>query len=422
MDTIFAVATAAGRAGVSVIRLSGPSAFEIAEDLTKQALPKPRYAVLREVVSGDGAIIDTGLVLRFDQGRSFTGEDVVEFQMHGSPAGIQAICKRIGDTGLARQAEPGEFTKRALMNGQMDLTQVEGLNDLLAAETQEQHRIAQAVFGGKLRETADKWYDQLLRIRALIEAAIDFADEDIPADISPEVCQAVSDLTSEIETVLRDSRGVERLKEGFTVALTGEPNVGKSTLLNHIAGREIALTSDIPGTTRDVIECRADIRGLPVTFLDTAGVRETEDDIEKLGVALARSRASQADIRVHLLAGPSVPSDTKTDLYRLARADVGDGISGKTGNGVAELLDSIADLLLSEVPVNPMLNTARQRDRLSEAVASLQELQMVLSRVDNEELAAEYCRQACDALSALTGRIETESVLGEIFSAFCIGK
>ncbi len=272
METIFALASARGKAGVAVFRISGPQALAAGEVLVGH-LPAPHRAGLRRIVA-DGEVIDDGLVLVFPQGESFTGEPVVELQVHGSVAVAAALGRVLSAMPGLRLAEPGEFTRRALANGRLDLAQVEGLADLIDAETEAQRRQAERVLQGAVAERVAEWRKLLVRVTALVEATIDFADEDVPVNVAPEVEALLDRLGGELRREIAGSRVAERVRDGFEVAIVGAPNTGKSTLLNALAGREAALTSEVAGTTRDVIEVRMDLDGVPVTLLDTAGLHE----------------------------------------------------------------------------------------------------------------------------------------------------
>ncbi len=426
MDTIFALATAPGRAGVAVVRVSGPRAKAACQALAGD-VPEHRRASLRRLVDGD-IEIDEALVLVFSRGESFTGEDVVEFQTHGSPAVIARLLQALSRQEGLRSAEAGEFTRRALENGRMSLAEVEGLADLLAAETEAQRQQAFRTFGGAFGARVDGWRKRLLRAAALIEATIDFVDEEVPVDVTPEASEIVRELISDFGREIAGVGAAERVRSGFEVAIVGAPNVGKSTLLNRLAGREAAITSEFAGTTRDIIEVRMDVDGIPVTFLDTAGMRQTEDHIEAIGVERAIQRAAAADIRICLgdvADGLSLGPD---DLVLIPKADLGSvsggaGISGITGQGIGELLEHVKQVLSAKVAETEMATRVRHAEALQIAQRALNES---LGHLDHsgtaDELVAEAIRSAIRGLDSLVGRIGVEDVLGEIFSSFCIGK
>lgn len=427
MHTIFALATARGKSGVAVIRVSGPMAHEVGRSLAG-SLPKAGKAGLRRLRDGAGALLDEALVIRFDGPSSFTGEDVVELQVHGSIAVIRAIEAAIAVTGLASMAEPGEFTRRALMNGRLDLAQVEGLADLIAAETEAQRKQAQKLFSGGMREFADACRVSLVRAAALIEATIDFADEEVPIDVSPEVGQLLEEVIGRIAQQLDGFRVAERIRSGFEVAIIGAPNVGKSTLINRIAGRDIAITSDIAGTTRDVLEVRVDLDGIPVTFLDTAGLRETEDVVERIGVTRARDRAAAADLRIYLSDGSceddGLGDGLFADLRYQTKADLtGSGISALSGEGIDEMLGEVSRALSERVSGMGLASHERHRLALERAMLLLHQSLLVFQQEEfGAEILALHLRDAVGALDSLIGRVDVEAVLGEIFAQFCIGK
>ena len=424
MDTIFALASAPGKAGVAVIRVSGPRAVSGCAGLLSD-VPLKGLRVLRDM---SGETVDQALVLSFPKGRSFTGEEVVELHLHGSTAIVARVLDLLGKIDGFRSANAGEFTRRALENGQLDLAQVEGLADLIEAETEAQRRQAMRVLAGELGTKAEVWRRDLIRAAALIEATIDFADEDVPVDVGPEVLELLDGCIREMR---HESEGVsiaERIRDGFEVAIVGAPNVGKSTLLNRLAGRDAAITSEIAGTTRDVIEVKLDLKGLPVTFLDTAGLRESQDEIESLGIARGQERASRADLRIYMLGdGDEMPQDIVIgDVVVQARADernLEDGLSAKTGQGVDRLVDDVASELSKRTANVGVAMRARHREALSSALGFLSKARDdVQSGLDMADLIAEDLRSAIRAVEALVGRIDVEDLLDEIFSSFCIGK
>lgn len=427
MDTIFALATARGKAGVAVIRISGPRAWEAARALAG-SLPEPRLAGLRKLRLA-GEELDEAVVLCFEQGASFTGEEVAELHIHGAIATVSAVLRALGQIDGLRLAEPGEFTRRALENERLDLSQVEGLSDLIEAETEAQRKQALKVLSGAVGYLVEDWRAKLIRAGALIEATIDFADEEVPVDVSPEVLELIDAVASGLRDELRRIGAAERIREGFEVAIVGRPNAGKSTLLNALAGREAAITSEIAGTTRDVIEVRMEIGGQAVTLLDTAGLRETEDVVEAIGVERALDRARQSDLRLFLLDGAEVPLITPEpgDLVVHGKADVapneGLSVSGKTGAGLTGLLAAIEERLSGLSAGAGVMTRERHRVAMERAFGALESARdEVLRGSDRSELAAESLRQAAWALEALLGRVDVENLLDEIFSSFCIGK
>lgn len=429
MDTIFALASARGKAGVAVFRLSGPGAMPAAQTLAG-ALPSPRKAGLRELRHG-GEILDEGLVLVFPAGQSFTGEDVVELQVHGSPAVISVITRALNEQPGLRMAEPGEFTRRALLNGRMDLAQVEGLADLIEAETEAQRRQAGRVLQGAVAQRVAGWRQKLVRAAALVEATIDFVDEDVPVDVLPEVGALIAALQRDLAEEIAGTRVAERIRDGFEVAILGSPNAGKSTLLNALAGREAALTSEIAGTTRDVIEVRMDLGGLPVTLLDTAGVRESQDPLEAMGIARALDRAKLADLRLFLVQEPgeALPLQAAPgDLVVLGKADQraacqGLAVSGRTGAGLDALVEAIALELSRRAGGVGVMVRERHRLAMEQALASLvrAEARLPVLATETEFVAADLW-VAIRALDMLVGKVDVESLLDEIFASFCIGK
>ncbi|MFN3464036.1 MAG: tRNA uridine-5-carboxymethylaminomethyl(34) synthesis GTPase MnmE [Terricaulis sp.] len=446
-DTIVALATGAGRAGVAVIRLSGPAASATLSALTARDLPKPRMAT-REVFCDPrtGVSLDDGLALWFPGPHSFTGEDVVELHIHGGPAVIAAVVDAALSQPGVRPAEPGEYTRRAFENGKLDLAEAEGLADLVDAETEGQRRQALRQRRGALSAVYEGWRGRLIEAAALIEAEIDFPDEDLPGALAHRAGPILQALADDMGQHLNDAHRGERIRDGFRIAIIGPPNAGKSSLLNALAQREAAIVSDIPGTTRDVVEVRLVLAGFPVWIADTAGLREAADAIEAEGIRRALERAEEADLRLGLVeAGFDLPSQlldalqpgdliirSKADLQPAPRK-IGSGallvpsiaelsVSAKTGDGMAELGTLLAAKVAHALGREeaPVLTRARHRRLVEEARAAL--LRAIPARDVGPELAAEDLRVAADQIGRLTGRIDVEDLLGEIFSSFCIGK
>lgn len=423
MDTIFALASGRGKAGVSVIRMSGPAAPSV---LTSMAGDVPERAAALRRLWHDGVMLDEALVLYFPKPASFTGEDVVELQLHGSPATVAAVSYALGTFEGVRQAEAGEFTRRALENEKLDLAQIEGLADLIEAETEAQRKQALRVFSGAIGVKTTLWRQQLVRAAALIEATIDFADEEVPTNVMPEVEQLVASVLKDLRNESDGAIAAERIRDGFEVAIVGPPNVGKSTLLNALAGRDAAITSEVAGTTRDVLEVRMDLSGLPVTFLDTAGLRETDDQVEAIGVALALSRAQSADLRLILCDAGEAPAlpPVDDDLVVMPKSDLGNGdFSALTGEGVTELVARVTKILAARVSSPSIAIRARHKTALDNAILSLElALDQITTGAGLPELVADELRTSVRALDSLVGQIGVEDLLDEIFASFCIGK
>jgi len=432
LDTIFALASARGKAGVSVIRVSGDRAGSIAGELAG-ITEFPLKPTLRSLRSRDGVLIDRALVLGFEAGASFTSEQTIEFQVHGSPAIVRRVLSELGRFEGTRQAEPGEFTRRAMENGALNLAQVEGLADLIEAETESQRKQAMHVFEGHLGELAQGWRTDLVRAMALLQATIDFADEDVPEDVVPEVQNLIDGVITQLEGQMDGYKYAERVRDGFRVAIVGPPNVGKSTLLNAIVGRDVAITSDIAGTTRDIIEKYIDIKGLAVTFFDTAGLRVSDDELESIGIERAEKIAKSADLRIFLGTcdddfDVGVASD-KDDLVVWAKSDQNSysddvlSLSAKTGTGVSKLMDLVSDRLSTKAESASSLIRERHQTAVKNALDDLKALSL-----DNEieflpiDLYAEHLRSAVDNLGSIIGLVGVEDVLDEVFSSFCLGK
>ncbi|MBT0957694.1 tRNA uridine-5-carboxymethylaminomethyl(34) synthesis GTPase MnmE [Alphaproteobacteria bacterium KMM 3653] len=427
-DTIFALATPQGRSGVAVIRLSGAKVPRALFDICGK-LPVERVASLLPIYSLDGEKLDTALVLYFADGKSFTGEASAELHLHGSPAIISAVLNDLGAREGLRAAEAGEFTRRALENGKMDLAQVEGLSALLEAETEVQRIQAQRVLSGALREMADGWRSGLLSVMGQIEALIDFSEEEIDTIDLSQLIETNKVIENELRQEAKGVGVAERVRSGFEVVLLGPPNAGKSTLLNALAKRDVALTSDIAGTTRDLIEVHLDLHGLPVSVVDTAGLREAENEIESMGIERARKRAASADIRIWFDAKAIESFETGEDILISAKSDLagmnseGIKVSAVTGDGIPALLDEVQAKLMGRVASVQTATHSRHADALLRGAKALDsarsELEVGRERI---ELAAEEMRNALSALDNLIGSVGVEDVLGEIFSNFCIGK
>ena len=428
MDTIFAQATAPGRAGVSVVRISGPDSFMACRRIAG-SLPDPRIATLRNIRRQDGTVLDTALLLAFPGPHSFTGEDVVEIHLHGSTAVIDAVLDELAIISGCRMAEPGEFTRRALQNGKLDLTQVEGLADLLEAQTEAQRQQAQAVVSGQFRTLVDELRGKLVRAAALLEAVIDFADEDVPEDVSDEVVALLDEATGILRKQVDGQRFAERVRKGFEVAIVGSPNAGKSTLLNALAGRDVAITSVHAGTTRDVIEVQMDLDGVPAILLDTAGLRDADDPVERIGVERAHARAENADVRIFLLSPDEVPLlEVKTDDFLLkSKADLigypEDGISGETGFGVDQLVRRLGRVLKERVGKAGLATRERHHQAFVRSLVNLgQAREIVLGGSEDYDIGAEEVRSALRSLDGVIGRVDVENLLDVVFSSFCLGK
>jgi tRNA modification GTPase len=427
MDTIFALATVPGKSGVAVIRVSGARAFDSCHAFGFDPIA-PRRTAVRKLVHPDRGFLDEALVLLFEEGASFTGEPVVEFHVHGSLAIVNAVLDCLKELPNYRMAEAGEFTRRALANGRLDLTQVEALSDLIDAETEMQRKQAIKGFTGRLREQAETWRADLIHALSLLEATIDFADEEVPVDVSDDVDRLLAGVIATIDKEINGFGIAERVRTGFEVAIVGPPNAGKSTLLNALAGRDAAITSEIAGTTRDVIEVRMDLDSVPVTFLDTAGLRDTDDTVESIGVQRAIDRAKRADLRVFLKGNGDFGglSPTEDDIIVQGKSDLrsdGQGVSGLTGGGIQQLVTDVKTLLLSRSVAAGLVSHQRQNDVLVQAKELLGKAQSIaISSPERYDLASEELRAGIFTLERLVGRVDVEDVLDKMFSSFCIGK
>jgi tRNA modification GTPase len=435
-DTIFALASGIGRAAIAVLRLSGPDCEAVVRQLAGR-LPAPRTASLcRLRAPGNDEILDEALVLWFPAPRSYTGEDSAELHLHGGRAVLEGVSAALLAAG-ARPAEPGEFTRRAFLHGRLDLTAAEGIADLIDAETAAQRRQALRQAGGALAARYAGWAERLTRLLAHQEAAIEFAEDGLPNTLEEEMRRAAAVLAAELRAHLDDGGRGERLREGLWAAIVGAPNAGKSSLLNALAGREAAIVSATAGTTRDVVEVRLELGGVPVLLADTAGLREAADEIEAEGVRRARRRAEEADLVIAVFAADCAPDAetlamvspgtvvvaSKTDLAPPPARIGGQpalGLSVRNGTGLAALQAALAASAAARAGLSAEAGLTRPRHRaaLSEAAGWLDEA--VVAPLP--ELSSEALRAALRALGRLTGRIGVEAVLDVVFGDFCIGK
>ncbi|MBE7218447.1 MAG: tRNA uridine-5-carboxymethylaminomethyl(34) synthesis GTPase MnmE [Caulobacteraceae bacterium] len=431
IDTVYALATPPGRSAVAVVRLSGSRSGEALTALTGRSPPTPRRASLRRLRDGAGAVLDEALVLWTPAPASYTGEDAAELHLHGGPAVITAVLEALSAAGL-RAAAPGEFTRRAFANGRMDLAEAEGVADLVDAETEAQRRQAVAQLGGALSARYAEWREWLLQAAAQLAAAVDFPDEEVPTDVAARAAPPLVRLRDDLSAALDDRRG-ERVRDGFRVALIGAPNAGKSSLLNALAGRDAAIVTPIPGTTRDVVEVVLDIAGRRVVMADTAGLRESADPVEAEGVRRARAWAQGADLRLWVTApdeSQSLEALGPGDVRVLSKADLVERPASEQAVAASVLAPGGLDALLSALRAHVIAGTggdapavvtrARHRESIAAALTEIDRALEAAPRAP--ELAAESVRLAARALGRLTGEVEPEAVLDQVFSAFCIGK
>jgi len=447
-NTIFALASGAGTAGVAVVRISGPRAFAALETLSGKPSPGARRAVLRELVDPvTSARLDKALVLTFKNPASFTGEDVVELHLHGGRSVVAGVVEALAATEGLRPAEPGEFSRRAFENGKLDLTEAEGLNDLIHAQTAAQREQALTQLDGGLKEIYEDWRARLVGHLAHLEADIDFPDEDLPEGVAGAVLPDILRLSDNITQYLVDGRRGEALREGYRIVILGEPNVGKSSLLNVLANSDVAIVSDEAGTTRDVIEVSLDLGGFPVRLMDTAGLRKGGGVVEEEGIKRALGKAEEADLKLVLVRAdnwPGMPSSSKTllddgavlvitqtdkaSMFHVKHSDIPPGLAGcvavsvKEDHGLDQLFETLRSHVMSAMAPRevPSLTRARHRSALEEAVEHLSRFSENAG-VDSV-LAAEDVRMAARALGKITGRVGVEDMLDVVFGDFCIGK
>lgn len=445
MDTIFAVATAPVKSGVAVIRISGENAGDVLRLLARKASPQPRQAYLSKIYNPEtNELIDEALVLWFKSPSSFTGEDIVELHVHGGRAIVAEVLECLGRINNLRAADPGEFSRRAFLNGKMDLTEAEGLADLIDAETKMQARLALRQKHGELGRFYEEWREDILLILANIEAYIDFPDEEIPADIIEKIENKIKLLIGSIARHLNDNKRGERLRSGLHVAIIGPPNVGKSSLLNFLARRDVAIVSAHAGTTRDIIEVHLDLGGYPIIVADTAGIRENAGEIESEGIKRAFAWAAEADLKIIVFDAQCLQEQKSNETFsqiidkntiiivnkidllqkKAALAQINGVIpipaSFRGGEGVDEILVAIKNFAENNFDLSgePVITRERHRILLKDTLMSLESF----SLSKEIELASEDLRYAAGAIGKITGKINIEEILDRIFSSFCIGK
>ena len=442
--TIYALSSGPGKSGIAVIRVSGPETRKVIELLTKGPLPNPKLATLKKINKiNTNELIDEGIILWFPAPQSYTGEDMAEFHVHGSKAVIEAIHASISKVENCRLAEPGEFTKIAFQNGKINLLKAESISDLISSETEIQRQQAIKVMSGKSSDKFNLLREKLLKILSNVEAKIDFPEDDLPEDVIENIKIDSKKIREEIQKILNDQKVGERIREGFKIAIVGPANVGKSSLLNYLSKRDVAIVSEIAGTTRDVIEAHLNIDGYPVIVSDTAGIREAKDEIEKKGIKLALKRAEDADLNIIILEPKSV--DFTSFLNDLAdekgiivvnKSDLGTeeldekikkfnpiSISIKEEKNLDKLIYSIKEKLINKFITSEdiLITRERHRENLEQCVFHLKNFEKKNEQKDFDK-AAEDLRLATRHLGVIVGKVGVEEILGSIFSDFCIGK
>ncbi len=442
--TIYALSTGHGTSGIAVIRVSGKSTAEVIKNITGKELPKPRIATLTKFSkNGEKMLIDEGVIIWFPAPNSYTGEDLAEFHVHGSRAVIKAMHLAIGKIKNCRLAEPGEFTKRAFLNGKVNLLKAESIADLISSETEIQRKQALKVMSGRSSQKFNSWRKKLLKILSHIEAKIDFPEEDLPGNIINEIQKTSNSMIKEMKRTLDDQKVGERIREGFKIAIVGPPNSGKSSLLNYLSKRDVAIVSEVAGTTRDVIETHLNLDGYPVIISDTAGIRNSKNEIEKKGIKIALNRAEDADLKLVIVSAKKV--DFTGVLKNLLRKNAilvlnkSDLLKAKLNNKYKKY-DNILISIKNEKNINNLIlkikkkikknfskaddiliTRERHRQNLSNCVVHLENFQKKKSSKDLDK-AAEDIRLATRHLGMIVGSVDVEELLGSIFNDFCIGK
>ena len=442
--TIYALSTGPGISGVAIVRISGPESSDVIKLLTGKKLPEPRMATLRKISNiNDSDVIDEGIILWFPGPESYTGEDMAEIQVHGSKAVIDALHASISKIKNCRLAEPGEFTKLAFQNGKINLLKAESVADLISSETEIQRKQAIKIMNGKSSDKFNFLREKLLKILSLIEAKIDFPDEDLPSDILHKIKKNSVEVSNNIEKILDDQKVGERIREGFKIAILGPANVGKSSLLNHLSNRDVAIVSEIAGTTRDVIEAHLNIDGYPVIVSDTAGIRESKNEIEKKGIKLSLKRAEEADLKLVMVdaKNPDFTDSLRSLLDKNAilvvnKSDLLDGdishevkklnhvlISIKENLNIDELIQKIKNSLKNKFLTSDdiLITRERHRQHLEQCLNCLKKFNEK-KQAEDFDMAAEDLRLATRHLGMIVGKVDVEEILGSIFNDFCIGK
>jgi len=427
---IFALSTNPGKSSISIIRLSGPNAFFIANKFLDKE-PEVRKATRKKLIYNND-LIDIGIVIYYPYNSSYTGEQLVEFNLHGSNAVINKMLEILAKQDNSRIAFPGEFTKRALENNKIDLSQVEGIYNLIESETESQRKLSLRILDGSLGIKVKKWKEQLINILSLLEASIDFSEEELPQDILKEIENKIRKIKSDFQKELKGIKVAESISNFFEVAIVGKPNVGKSTLLNYLSKKNSSIVTDVPGTTRDIIEVKLDIKGLPIVFLDTAGLHKSNDKVEKIGIKKTLQRLKKVDLRIFLI---NCSKELKCfekikknhDLVFFAKNDLKNmkskGISGKTGEGTDILLEQI--YIFFSKKTNSVGSVVNNRHRLiiKNSLFFINDaLLNCNSSFDKIEMIAEDIRHTINELNFLIGKVGVEDILSKIFSKFCIGK